>query len=117
MTEIVSRTDVDLLRAIKSGDKEAEYLLFRKYRFFIVKHYRHLYRMLPEISTTVSFSDFENEVYLTAFRKAIVYADLKKIRDENWRIVQILSWYTSNLISEICQREKKKFRLSSDTGL
>ena len=89
-TNTISTSDVELMTQIKNNkDEKAELLLFAKYKPFIGKYYRKLCTRLPGIDRIISFEDFSSEVYIIAFRKTIKYANLIKIKDETWKIIQI----------------------------
>lgn len=107
-TAIIKARDVELMQKIKNKDQSAELELFETYKPFIIKYYRKLCRQLPGIERTVSLEDFTSEVYLIPFRKTIEYCDMKKVRDENWKIVQIFGWFVKNLINKYVREDAQQ---------
>lgn len=93
-------SDLGLIREIKNNNnKDAEFQLFERYKPFMMKYYKNSCSRYPILETEMTFGDFCNEIYIYAFRKTLDYFNFDKIRDENWKIIQIFGWYIKSYVN------------------
>lgn len=108
-------TDLALMLLIKNEyDKKAELELFQRYTPFVVKYWKKLCFRLSGYSKPVSFEDFSQEVYITAYQKTIQYFNPEKVKDDSWKIVKIFGCFVKNLINKyVCKHQRDPVSLSS----
>lgn len=106
--------EIEIIRIIKNPssnrkivDRAQEYLL-KKYEKMIHRHWWTLQRQLGGSSIVNNLKEeYYSEAY-EAFLDVIRKIDLSRTYDENFKIMQLLSWYLSNVRAHIIREALKK---------
>jgi len=111
-------SDVELLTRIKKhNNQNAEVELFKRYKGFIISHYRRLCKQLPGFYRKMALEDFTSEVYIYAYKKTIEYCDLDTIRDQKFKIIQIFGWYIRNLKNKYVREDIRSPHIINSSSL
>ena len=105
--------EIELIRIIKNPkSKETEYnlaceVLIKKYEKMIHYHWWKLQQELNKTGYVESVKeDYYDEAYEALF-KAITKVDLDRITDENFKILQLASWYITNVRTKLRKKVLK----------
>ena len=106
--------EIEIIRIIRNPQSsEMEYnraceILVKKYERMI--HY-HWWKLQQELNNTgyveSAKEDYYDEAYEALF-KAITKVDLNKVQDENFKILQLASWYITNVRTKIRKKVLKQ---------
>lgn len=112
--------EIDIIRLIKDPNtnqrtiNKAQEFLLKKYEKMIHRHWWTLQRQLGNSSIINNLKEeYYSEAY-AAFLNVLQKIDLNRTYDENFKIMQLLSWYLSNVRSHIIREALKK---SKEKGL
>lgn len=84
-------TDFDLTVRAKKGDKNAEFILFDRYKALIIKEYLFLKRAKPML--TLGEHDYIQDSYFP-FREALTYVNIDKVtKVSTWKFYQYFKWF------------------------
>jgi len=106
--------EIELVRIINDPESsELEYneaadVLIRRYEKMIHYHWWKLQKELNGTDAVLAIKeDFYDEAY-EALLKAISKVDLSKVKDKNFKILQLASWYITNVRSKFRKQVLKK---------
>jgi DNA-directed RNA polymerase specialized sigma24 family protein len=89
--------DRELMIQAKKGNREAMDTLWKQYEMLVHKQWHVLRRQMNNSSLIKQHEgDFYSDAYIS-FRKAVDAVDLKKIRDDNWKLLGYFKWYLQTL--------------------
>ena len=116
-------SELDIIKLIKNPETSsrdynlAANFIINKYSPMIHKHWWMLQRQMNSSSIVNSFKD---EYYLEAYEalfKAIQKVDLSRIYDGKFKLMQLASWYISNVRAKYIRETKKKLKIKSIDSL
>lgn len=119
--ELEKMPEIELIRIIKNPDtsetmyNEACEILIKRYEKMI--HY-HWWKLQQELNKTGYVNSVKEDYYDAAYEalfKAITKVDLDRIKDENFKILQLASWYISNVRTKL--RKQVLTKVSKNKGL
>lgn len=111
--------ELDIIRLIKNSNTSrrdyntAMEFLMKRYDNMIHKHWWTLQRQLNKSSIVNSFKDEYYSRAYDAFLTAVQKVDLDRIYDDKFKLMQLLSWYLTNVRTTIIKSALKKGREKS----
>jgi hypothetical protein len=102
-------TERELVALAKKNNEQALLTLWNKYDKLVHKHWHVLRRQLNTSSIIMDYKDdFYSDAYI-AFRKAVAAVDLKKINDDNWKLLGYFGWYLQTLRTNLVKSVIRKY--------
>lgn len=121
--DLKKMSELDVIRLIKDPNtppkdyNTAAEFLVKKYSPMIHKHWWTLQRQMDNSDLVNSLKDeYYSEAYEALF-VAIQKVDLSKIYDENFKLMQLASWYITNVRTKFIKETRKKAKIKTVSSM